>query len=162
MTPNDLLAAGIRMSTALIHRMVDDLTPDEFLHQPAPGANCAAWIVGHLATTLHRTLGRVGATDLPALPDDVAAKFQTTRAAAGRQEGYGDPKALLALLDDRAERLQAAYLNLPAEAFAADMEFKPPAATNRGEMLLFLALHTSVHAGQLSTIRRSLGKPPLG
>jgi hypothetical protein len=30
-----------------------------------------------------------------------------------------------------------------------------------GELLLFGSLHLSMHVGQLSTIRRSLGKPPV-
>jgi hypothetical protein len=33
--------------------------------------------------------------------------------------------------------------------------------TNSGEMLLFGVMHITMHCGQLSTIRRSLGKPPL-
>jgi hypothetical protein len=115
MTPNDLLASGIRMSTALVHRMVGDLTPAEFLHQPAPGANCAAWIVGHLATTMNRTLGRLGVEGVPSIPEDVAASFQMTKQPAEKQVGLGDPKDLLGLLDDQATRLQAAMLSLPAE-----------------------------------------------
>jgi hypothetical protein len=162
MTPNDLLASGIRMSTALVHRMVGDLTPAEFLHQPAPGANCAAWIVGHLATTMNRTLGRLGVEGVPNIPEDVAAKFQMTKQPAEKQDGLGDAKDLLGLLDDQATRLQAAMLSLPAEALLAEPEFRPPAANNRGDMLLFLSLHSAIHAGQISTIRRSLGKPPLG
>lgn len=35
-----------------------------------------------------------------------------------------------------------------------------PFATNYGEALLFGAMHVTLHGGQLSTIRRSLGKPP--
>jgi len=162
MTPNDLLASGIRMSTALIRRMVDDLTPEEFLHQPAPGANCAAWIIGHLATTMNRTLGRLSVEGVPSIPEAVGAKFQMTKQPAGKQEGLGDPKNLIGLLDDQATRLLAALLSLPAEALLAEPEFRPPAANNRGDMLLFLSLHSAFHAGQLSTIRRSLGKPPLG
>jgi uncharacterized damage-inducible protein DinB len=161
MTPNDLLAAGIRMSTASIHRMTNDLTPEEFLHQPTPGANCAAWIVGHVAMTLHRCLGRIGVANLPPVPDDVAAKFQVTKAAAGKQDALGEPEKLISMLDDRSERLQAAFLKLPPDALTAEMEFQAPGATNRAEMLLFLSLHSAIHSGQISTIRRSLGKPPL-
>ena len=161
MTPNDLLASGIRMSTAMVHRLVDDLTPAEFIHQPAPGANCAAWIVGHLATTMNRALGRLGVEEAPRIPEDVAAKFQMTKQPAGKQDGLGDPKDLIGLLDDQATRLQAALRSLTDEALAGEPEVKPPGVKTRGEMLLFLSLHSAAHAGQLSTIRRSLGKPPL-
>ncbi len=162
MTTNDLLVSGIRMSTAMIQRMTADLTPEELLHQPAAGANCAAWIVGHLAMTLHRSLGRLGVTDLPTVPDEIAAKFQMTKQAAGKQEGLGDTQALLAMFNDRAERLQAALAKVTPEVLEGEPEFRPPGCANRGDMLLFLGLHNTMHAGQISTIRRSLGKPPLG
>jgi hypothetical protein len=160
MTPNDLLAAGYRMSAAFLHRMVDDLTPEEFERQPLPGANCAAWVVGHLALTLRNTLRRFGAEDLPTIPDDVVSKLKTTRAAAGEQCDYGDPKALLAIFDSCIERLQTAVQQIPAEALTAASEIPVPFPNNRGEAILFGSLHIMMHAGQLSTIRRSLGKPP--
>jgi uncharacterized damage-inducible protein DinB len=161
MTPNDLLASGVRMSTALIHRMVDDLTPEEFHHQPAPGANCAAWIVGHLATTINRVLHRLNATDVPDIPEEIKAKFQMTQKPAGQQKDLGASKSLLALLDGQAKRYEAVLRNLSDEALSGEPELKPPEAKTRGDLLLFLSLHSAFHAGQLSTIRRSLGKPPL-
>jgi uncharacterized damage-inducible protein DinB len=30
-----------------------------------------------------------------------------------------------------------------------------------GEMLSFMSVHTAMHAGQVTIIRRSLGRPPL-
>ena len=65
MTPNELLAGGYRMGRQMVQLMCDDLTDDEFRHQPVPGANSAAWIVGHLAVVARRTADRLGATDLP-------------------------------------------------------------------------------------------------
>jgi hypothetical protein len=161
MTPNDILAAGYRMSAQLFHRMVDDLTPEEFNRQPVPGANCAAWVVGHLALTLRNSARRVGGTDLPDIPADVADKLKATRQPAGEQCGYGDPKALLAVFDACLERLISAIGRLPAEALAGGSDIPVPFATNRAEAVLFGAIHIAMHTGQLSTIRRSLGKPPV-
>lgn len=161
MTPNDLLAAGYRMAAALFHRMVDDLSPEEFTRQPVPGANSAAWVVGHLALVLRNSARRMGATDLPDIPEEVAAKLKATRQPAGEQAGYGDPKALLAVFDASLDRLIAATRELPAEALTAASDIPVPLATNRAEAVLFGAIHIALHTGQLSTIRRSLGKPPL-
>ncbi len=161
MTPTDLLAASYRMSAAFLHRMVDDLTPEEFERQPLPGTNCAAWVVGHLALTLRNTLRRFGVTDLPAIPDDVVSKLKTTKAPAGEQCGYGDPKALLAVFDTCIERLRAAVRELPAEALTAASDIPVPFPKNRAEAILFGAIHIAMHSGQLSTIRRGLGKPPV-
>ena len=55
MTPTDVIVAGCRMAKVMVHRMTADLTPAEWSHQPVPGANSAAWVVGHLALTARRT-----------------------------------------------------------------------------------------------------------
>jgi hypothetical protein len=161
MTPNDVLAAGYRMSAGLFHRMVDDLTPAEFERQPVPGANCASWVVGHLTLTLRNSLRRSGVTDVPAFPEEIAGKLQTTRQAAGEQCGYGEPRALLALFDVYIERLTALIRALPADMLAGESDIKVPLATNRAEAIQFGVIHLAMHTGQLSTLRRSLGKPPV-
>lgn len=161
MTPNDVLAAAYRMSAQLFHRLVDDLTPEEFNLQPVPGANCAAWVVGHLALALRNSARRMGARNLPDIPEEVAAKLKATRQPAGEQCGYGDSKRLLAVFDACLERLIAAIRELPPEALTAPSDIAVPFPTNRAEAILFGAIHIATHTGQLSTIRRSLGKPPI-
>jgi hypothetical protein len=160
MTANDVLAAGYRMSGRLLHRMVDDLTPDEWHRQPVPGANSAAWVIGHLALTLRNGLRRMRATDVPEFPAGLEEKFKTTKQPACDQSDCGDPKALLAVFDACLERFMALVRTLPADSLTAAAE-GPPLATNRAEAILFGALHIAMHTGQLSTIRRSLGKPPV-
>jgi hypothetical protein len=161
MTPNDVLANAYTMAARLFHRMVDDLTPDEFLRQPVPGANSAAWVVGHLTNTLRNSLRRLGGTDLPELPTGLAGKFVATKQAAGEQTDLGDPKELLRLFDGYVDRLIALLRTLPVDRLATVPEVRPPLATNLGEAIQFGALHIAMHTGQLSTIRRSLGKPPI-
>ena len=58
MTPNELLAGGYRMGRQMVRLMCDDLTESEFHHQPVPGTNSAAWIVGHLAVVAGSRGGR--------------------------------------------------------------------------------------------------------
>lgn len=160
MSPNDLLASGYRMAQLLLHRMVDDLTDDEFRHQPVPGANSAAWIVGHLGVTARRTADRLGATGLPELTEEFVAQFSATKKPAGEQTDLGPKAELLALFDLSVGKLMEAVRQLPTEALAAPPLAAPALATNYAEAVLFGALHVALHAGQLSTIRRSLGRPP--
>jgi hypothetical protein len=161
MTPNDLLAGGYRMAKVLVHRLTDDLTPDEFRHQPVPGANSAAWVVGHLALTLRRTAERLGATDLPPAPAGLADRFTQTRQPAGEQTDLGDAAELVRLFDACIDTVAEAVRGLPAAALDGPSQVPGPFATNLGEGILFGALHIAMHTGQLSTIRRSLGKPPV-
>jgi hypothetical protein len=160
MLPNDLLTSAYRMSRQLLHRMVDDLTDAEFGHQPVPGANSAAWIVGHLGVTARRTADRLGATGLPELTEEFVGRFSATRQPAREQRDLGTKAELLALFDGCVEKLIEALRALPVEALANPHAGGPAFATNYGEAVLFGTLHVAMHCGQLSTIRRSLGKPP--
>ena len=160
MSPNDLFVAGYRIGRDLLHRMVDDLREEEFRHQPVSGANSAAWIIGHLALTARRTAERLGATGLPEVSEEFAARFNTTKKPAEAQKELGTKAELLALFDASVEKLIEAV-----GAVATDALDRPqtatPFATNSGETILFGAMHVTMHCGQLSTIRRSLGKPPV-
>jgi hypothetical protein len=160
MTPNDLIAAGYRMAAQLIRRMTSDLTAEQWLHQPLPGTNSAAWIVGHLALTMHGTLKRLGVADPPAFPDGLAEKLKITGQPAGKQEDLGDPRELLRLFDACVERLMQAVRTVPPEVLTTPADGRPPFANTRGEAMVFGSLHLALHCGQLSTIRRRLGKPP--
>jgi hypothetical protein len=161
MTPNEVIAAGYRMGQKMVHGFVDDLTADEFRHQPLGGANCAAWIVGHLAVIVRRSAERLGAPDLPVLTEEFVGRFGQTKKPAGVQTKLGEKGELLALFDVSVEKLIDAVLKLPPEALTRPAPPTVRLANNSGEALLFGSLHISMHSGQLSTIRRSLGKPPV-
>jgi uncharacterized damage-inducible protein DinB len=157
----DAIAEAHGTARTLLHRYVDDLKPEEFRHQPLPGANNAGWIVGHLARTARTACERLGVTDLPPLPDGWADQFKPTKSAAAPEQPIGDPAESLRIFDLHSERLMAAVRKADDKKLAEPPPFQSPLFSNLGQMLLFLGLHTSMHAGQLSVIRRSLGKPPI-
>lgn len=161
MTASEMIAGGYRMGRQMVHMMCDDMSDAEFRHQPVPGANSPAWVVGHLAVVARRAAERLGATDLPVLTEEFVGRFSTTKKPAGEQIDLGGKAELLALLDRCTEKLIEAVQKLPADALTAPPANRGPFATNYGEAVLFGALHVTMHCGQLSTIRRSLGKPPV-
>ena len=162
MTPNDLIVSSFRMANGLVHRGIDDLTPAEFDHQPVPGANSAAWIVGHLAVTYRRVAARLGATELPAISDELAAKLATTKKPADVQAGLGDSGELMKLFDACCAATTAVVATIPSEQLEGPSPFPLAIAPTLGEALLFIGgIHVAMHAGQLTTIHRSLGKPPV-
>jgi hypothetical protein len=161
MTPNDVIAGGYRSAKGLLHRFADDLSPSELLHQPTPGSNSAAWIIGHLALSVRRAAERIGVSDLPPIPEGFVERFSQTGKPAEDQSGLGDPTGLLPLFDAHLDTLLAAIEGVPPERMAEPPPQARPFVTNFAEALLFGSLHVAVHAGQLSMIRRSLGKPPV-
>jgi DinB superfamily len=161
-TTFDMLASGYRMGCQLVHNMCADLTPEEFQHQPVPGANSAAWIVGHLALTAARTAERLGATGVPMPSNEFVARFKVTRQQAGNQVELGSKTELLALLNTAVEKLMEAVQRLKPESLTGPAaSTAPPFVKSSGDMMVFGPMHFAMHCGQLSTIRRSLGKPPL-
>lgn len=161
MTPHELLASGYRMGLQMIHAMCNDLSPEEFRHQPMPGTNSPAWIIGHLAVIARRTAERLGATGLPELTEEFIAQYSQTKKPAGEQTDLGTKAELLNLLDVCTQKVIEAVVTLPADALTGPPPNRGPFATNYAEAVLFGAMHMTLHCGQLSTIRRSLGKPPL-
>jgi uncharacterized damage-inducible protein DinB len=161
-TPQEAIAFSLRSSKAMLHRFLDDLKPEEFQHRPCLGANSAAWIVGHLTSIDRGQLERLGVENLPEVPAGFKERFATTRAAAtGTQADFGQPEDLIRLFDRHRDLLIDNVHRIPASDLAAPPAMPSPLFSDRGESLLFLGMHTAMHMGQLTIIRRSLGRPPL-
>lgn len=161
-TPQQAIAYSLRSSKLMFHRYLDDLTPDEFQHRPCLGANNASWIIGHLTCTDRGQLEKLGATSLPALPEGFKDRFATTRAAAtGTNADFGEPHELMHHFDAHRDLLIKTVETTPEQVLKAEAPFNSPLFADRGESLMFLGIHTAMHLGQLSVIRRSLGRPPL-
>ena len=158
-TANDVIAGALTTSQLMLKRFLADLGPDEYLHRPTPKANCAAWIVGHLTLTDRNGLKRLGAP-APELPTGFDRQFSREEGCAQAGD-FGDVSRLIPLFDENRSRLIAAVRAAPAEALDKRIEPPHPMFGTVGESLAFLALHTTMHAGQITTIRRSLGRPPL-
>jgi uncharacterized damage-inducible protein DinB len=161
-TPQEAIAFGLKTSKLMFHRFIDDLNAEEFNHRPCLGANSAAWIVGHLTSTDRSLLERIGVRELPEVPQGFPDRFATTKAAAtGTQADFGPPNDLVRLFDQHRDLLIEQIKKTPLERLTERPNMQTPLFSDRGESLLFMALHTAMHLGQLSTIRRSLGRPPV-
>ena len=162
MTTNQLLATGLRVSGGMIEGMAGELSAAELLHRPCGGANCAAWIVGHMILVDRSMMKRLGVdeSDLPPLADDFTTRFGRDEHAPKRDD-YGDTSSLVA--DFRRGRALFAQKVESADAARLDAALENPSPRFKtvGEMANFAATHSGLHAGHLSTIRRSLGRPPL-
>jgi uncharacterized damage-inducible protein DinB len=160
MTINDTIAYSLHTSRMLLHRYLDDLSPQEFLHRPTPTANCAAWLVGHLILGDRGAMKRLGLEDLPILPEGFEKRFSRDEGCPQALE-FGDVGLLRPLFDQHRDRLIERVKSASAQDLSRRLEQPHPLFQTVGESLLFNALHVSVHAGQMTIIRRSLGRPPL-
>ena len=158
-TANDAIAHALTVSHTLLKRYVADLGPQDYLHRPTPKANCAAWIVGHLTVSERGGLKRLGAP-LPELPEGFEHRFSRDEGCPQAEE-FGDVTALMPLFDEHRNRLIAAVRVATPAQLDQPLEKPHPLFNTVGEFINFYALHGAMHAGQITLIRRSLGRPPL-
>ncbi len=158
-TPNDVLVHNLTASQLMVQRFTADLQPSEYLHRPTEKANCAAWTVGHLALSDRHVLKLLGA-EAPPLPEGFDQRF--SREEGCPQAGdFGDVAAIVPVFNAHRTRLIEAVKRATPEQFEKPMEKPHPMFKTLGEFVGFMASHTAMHAGQITIIRRSLGRPPL-
>jgi len=159
-TTTDAIIYSLQSAKNMLDALTADLKGCEWDHRAAVGSNCAAWLVGHLILVDRRALGLAGVTDLPELP----AGFETVfgrEANAPQAATFGDASNLMPMFDRNREMLISAVAKLPAEKFDETLPKPNARFKTYGELFVFMGLHVIMHAGQISTIRRSLGRPPL-
>jgi hypothetical protein len=160
MTTNDIIVHSLTVSHIVLQRYTADLTPAEYLHRPTPKANCAAWVIGHLTLSERGALKALDAA-LPELPDGYEHRFSQAEGCPQAEE-FGDVTGLMALFNEHRTRLIGAVKRATGEQLAKPLEKpRPPIFTTAGDLANFMAVHSAMHAGQLTMIRRSLGRPPL-
>jgi uncharacterized damage-inducible protein DinB len=155
----DVIAHSLTTSKSMMHRFVDDLSPQEFLHRPAEKANCAAWLIGHLILSERGGLKTLGA-DLPSLPDTFEQRFSRDEGCPQAAE-FGDVAQLMPLFDQHRDRLIEAVKRATPEQLDQPVPKPHPLFSTAGQLANFLAHHVTLHAGQITIIRRSLGRPPV-
>jgi uncharacterized damage-inducible protein DinB len=159
-TLNDAIAHSLTIAQALVKRYTDDLKPQEYLHRPAEKANCTAWLLGHLALSDRRTLEAMGA-QVPALPEGFAERFSQKEGCPQAIE-FGDvSQAVSAFHEHRSRLIEAVRQAAPEQLDKPLARAIPNLAQTVGELANFMAVHSAMHAGQITIIRRSLGKPPV-
>ena len=159
-TVNDAIAQALTQSGMLLNRYAADLTPQEYLHRPTAKANCVAWTIGHLVLSDRGVLKRLNATDLPPLPDGFEKRFSRDEGCPQAND-FGDVTTLLPLFNQSRQRLIDAIKRATPQQLNTPLEKPHPMFADVGEMALFMAAHATMHAGQFTIIRRSLGRPPL-
>jgi uncharacterized damage-inducible protein DinB len=103
----------------------------------------------------------MGMTDLPALPDDGFEKRFSRDEGCPQAGAFGDVSGLLAVFEAQRNRIIEIAKGLTAEQLDAPLDNPHPRFKTVGEVLAFIPLHTCIHAGQITMIRRSLGRPPV-
>lgn len=160
LSPNDVLIHSLSGSQGLLNRLCEDLKPAEYLQRTCDGANCAAWVLGHLILSDRSALGRVGVTDLPALPEGFEKRFGRD-ADAPKATEFGDVTILMPLFNRQRQLLADKVKGMSADELSKPVEPPHPMFSQVWSLVNLMGLHVMLHGGQISSIRRSLGRPPV-
>ena len=158
-TPNDIIVHSLNTSMVVMGRFCDDLKPDEMLHRTTPKANCAAWTIGHLVVSERNALKVFGVT-APPLPDGFEKRFSRDEGCPQASE-FGDVSILMPLFKAQRTALIEAVKGATPQQLDQPLEKPHPVFRTAGELANFMAFHSMMHAGQISQIRRHLGRPPV-
>ena len=141
----------------LVYRMievnVEGMTAEQSLAQPAPGGNCANWIVGHLTNIQNNVMRLVGEAPVWESQQLAHAGWETITG-----QGQAIPWETMRdrLLASR-DRCLAAISRLSDQQMADQVPHPFEGTTSRAELLSLLAFHQSYHSGQLAIARRIAG-----
>lgn len=156
MTVGEMFANHYQQSTGMLLAVIDSFSDDEIFVRPVPGANHAAWQIGHLIKTQYKMFNRMGGK-LPELPADFDTKFTKETAKSDNPADFTDRKTLRELAAKMSEAVIAIVKTVKDEDLAKEtgVSFVPTIF----DVLALYSAHNAMHIGQMQVIRRKLGKP---
>lgn len=153
---------ALKSSHHLLTWFVGDLSDADLLVRPVPGANHAAWQLGHLIVAERGLGAELPGAAYPELPAGFAAQHGKDTAMTDPPAGFASRQEYVALFTATRDATLAALdtmsdadLDRPTQGKMAGF------APTHAALLLLISNHSLMHAGQFSVIRRKLGKPVL-
>jgi hypothetical protein len=162
MTPIELCADVLNRNFETLKMTLADFSDADMLVRPCPGANHAAWQIGHLIVAESRMINSLSPGAMPELPAGFADRFN--KETAGKDDaGFFPQKA--ALMDQYAKTRQGT-IKWVRGLSPADLETPMTGqmanwVPTQGHLVMMLPGHVLMHLGQFQVIRRKLGKPIL-
>jgi hypothetical protein len=157
----DAIRTTLKTSQNIMNMVLADLSDQDLLVRPVPGANHIAWQLGHLVLAEQMMQKTMGAAS-PPLPAGFAEQHAKSTASMDPPKGFSTKEQYLELLNKTreasiaaADKLLDADLDKPVEGNVARI------APTMGALAMFPASHALMHMGQFSVVRRKLGKPVL-
>jgi hypothetical protein len=163
MTANEVAIVSLESTMGTLEMFLADFTDAELLVRPVPGANHAAWQLGNIILGEPFLIcAELPNVVYPQLPVGFAELHGSKGAGIDASEGFLTKDAYLKLLKEyRAVTVDAVRKLSDVELGRPSCEKMKWAGPTLAHVILFDANHTLMHAGQLSVIRRKLGKPIL-
>ena len=163
MNASQAIQSALSSTQHILNWYVSDLSDADLLVRPASGANHIAWQLGHVIVGEKMLVdGQLPGATYPELPAGFAEKYDTKAASQENPKDFPGKANYVELFNKLRDVTKAAVTKL------SDADFDRPVTGDMakftptlGELLLLVANHTLMHAGQFTVVRRKLGKPVL-
>jgi uncharacterized damage-inducible protein DinB len=158
MQARDAIKTSLRSTQEILEMYVADLSDADLQTHPVPKANNIAWQLAHLTSSEAHLGSVIPGTQYPELPARVKVAMDGKAPAGGhlsKAELLDCFKQVRAATLANVDRMSETDFDKPTTGDMA--KFAP----TQGALLLLVANHTLMHAGQFTVTRRALGKPVL-
>ncbi len=154
----------IRDARSMTERMLEGLQPSDWFWQPADGMNPIAWHVGHMAFAeyflcLKRLRGRIPEDESLVTTHFLKKYKQGSRPNADPGENY-EPDAILRILAGIHEQAMRELGEQTDATLEVPSQPPHPVFTTKLGAIEWCSQHEMMHNGQITLLRRLMGKPP--
>jgi hypothetical protein len=157
-TAKNILRGAVEGAHWITRAYVEDLTDAELLVRSVPEANHIAWQLGHAIGGTQEMLAAIGHETF-ALPDGFVEAYAPATAGSNDPAKFATKAQYLAWMDQaKAASLAAIEATPEADLDKPGPEKMREYAPTVGSVLMLVATHWIMHAGQFVPIRRKLGK----
>lgn len=151
--------AALEFARGATLKLAADIPEDKMTHRPQPGANHAAWLLGHLAYADDGFHAKLSGNPSQ-LSENHAALFGMGSEPTDDADAYPSKAELIATLEKTHATLVEWFQSLDEEKLASPLpEDWAMFGPNHAAVASTLAWHEGMHAGQLVEVRRSLDLP---
>lgn len=163
MNASSAIHTALASTQNILNMYLADLSDADLLSRPVPGANHIAWQLGHLIfAESHLVSPQLPGTAYPAVPASFAELYGKEGASDDTPSHFLGKDAYLNMFNEHRDITKAAAAKLSeADLDRPTVGNMAPFAPKVGDLLILVANHTLMHAGQFTVARRKLGKPVL-
>jgi uncharacterized damage-inducible protein DinB len=160
MNAQQAIRATMDTSSIILNRYLEDLSDADLMRRPGPGCNHIAWQLGHLVASENQLLESVATGTGIQLPEGFAAKHTKEKLGDDNPANFYSKQEYLDLF----EKVHQATYAVIEELSDADLDQPAPESFRSmfptvGHIIILIAIHGLMHAGQFVPVRRALGKP---
>lgn len=160
MKTKDAIRAAMDVSTMVFRGYLSDLEDSELMRRPGKGCNHLAWQCGHLIVSENSMLEGICPGKGIELPEGFSEAHSKDNAESDDAASFLTKDQYLTMMDTVRAATLSALDELPAEQLDAESpeHFRKHFPTV-GHVLILIATHSLMHAGQIVPLRRELDKP---